>query len=169
MRHKRTGIMVAGLTIIGLSWGVASADPGNGHGPPPDRGPKGTPTASADGATDSGSPGKGACVSACQRHGRDCKKATIQDRKTCYATTCAEARAAVEACNGGGQGGVDQVLPDGVTDQGGDCDAAALDLRQCLRDCRTGSKTARQNCAQTVKVCKIDCGLPFPTPTPTPL
>ncbi len=188
MKHKRASGIVVGLAAIGLLWGAASADPGNGHGPPPGKGPKGTPstddgggtnpggkgpkgTPSTDdgGSTNPGGMGKGACVSACQHSRRDCNKAGTTDRKACYAQTCAPERAAVEACDGGGDGVSDQGGQDGVTDQGGGCDAAAHALTQCLHDCRDTFRAARQSCAQSVLGCKVDCGLPLRTPTPTPL
>lgn len=163
MKHKRVSVIVVGLAAIGLWWGAASADPGNGHGPPPGKGPKGTPSA------DDGGNSKGSCVRACQQSRRDCTKAATSERQTCYTQTCDPQRAAVEACDGSGDGVSDQGAQDEVTDQGGGCDAAAHALTQCLQNCRDAAKAARQRCAQPVQGCKVDCGLPLRTPTPTPL
>jgi hypothetical protein len=169
MKTRVLTSVVIGLGTIALVWGTAVADPGNGHGPPPGKGPNRTPVANQGGGnSNNGGQSKGACVSACQSDNRDCTKGASSDRKTCYTQTCASQRAAVQACRGGfGDGVTDQGFGDGVTDQNGNCDTAAQDLKQCLKDCRANFNATRSGCRQSAKFCKGGCGLPFPTPTPT--
>ncbi len=172
MRHEQLRGVVLGLVSVTLVWGTAFADPGNGHGPPPGKGPKFTPTARATppsegGGQNHGGPGKGNCVSACQRTNRDCTKNANGSRKSCYQQTCAPQLAMVEACHGGGDG-VTNTFGDGVTDQNGGCDSAAAALTQCLASCRAASTSARQACTTATITCVAACGLPIHTPEPTP-
>ena len=171
MKHGALSVLVVGLGAIAFVCGTGVADPGNGHGPPPGKGPQRTPSSEGGKPGDGGDsgnrgPGKGLCVKDCQQSQRDCNKAATGDRKSCYVQTCAPQHAAVEACRGGGGDGVtDQGAGDGVTDQGNGCKVAAQALRQCLHDCRDAFTAARAQCKQSVSGCKSNCGLPTPAST----
>jgi hypothetical protein len=181
MKHKVLSILVGGLAATGLLYRVAIADPGNGHGPPPGKGPNGPKVQQTPGNPAPGNPsshgssnkGNASCKSGCQQARRQCIQNATGDRKACYKQgRCADLRDLVKGCRGGGDGVTDNGSGDGVSDngsgdgvsdngngdQGGGCSAEAHALVACLKDCRTALTVARQNCPVVQDCVATTCG-----------
>jgi hypothetical protein len=111
------------------------------------------------------SQGKGPCVRACNRDGRDCRQAGRRAFRECL-QLCAPLRdAAAAACPDDDAGG-----DEGTVERSPECQAAIDALRACILPCFEAHRIARGQCNVERKACfRNQCGiLPSPRPTDAP-